>query len=384
MNEFDPGQYRYQRQAPQDGTAFGRPRPWWTRLHIDPPLLILLLLTFTVGLIELYSASGRDWSLVLKQFTSFCLGVGVMMFMAQIPPRLYQAFSPWLFTAVVVLLILVALFGTVAMGARRWLTIPGVTRFQPSEFMKLAMPMMMAWYLSGRLLPPSLKVVGISLAFICIPAVLIARQPDLGTAILVSASGLFVLFLAGLPWWLIALGLGSAAAAAPFAWHMLHDYQRQRILTLLDPEADPLGTGWNIMQSKTAIGSGGLTGKGWLQGSQAHLQFLPEGHTDFVIAAFSEEFGLVGILGLLTLYSLILLRCLHIAVTATDSYSRLLAGAITLSFFVYVFVNAGMVSGILPVVGVPLPFISYGGTAIITLLTGFGMLMSIHTHKKLL
>ncbi len=378
----DQNLYRYLRQSPQDGSSFYRQSPLWTRLHIDLPLLIALLLTITIGLVEQYSATGRNVSLVLKQATSFGLGLGVMLFMAQIPPRIYQAFSPWLFGLVLALLVMVALFGTVAMGARRWLTIPGVTRFQPSEFMKLAMPMMMAWYLSGRLLPPSLRVVGISMALIAAPAFLIARQPDLGTAILVAGSGFFVLFLAGLPWWLISLGVGGLAAAAPFAWHMLHDYQKQRFLTLIDPEADPLGTGWNIMQSKTAIGSGGLTGKGWLNGSQAHLEFLPEGHTDFVIAAYSEEFGLVGILVLLALYGFLLMRCLYMATSATDSYSRLLAGAITLSFFIYVFVNAGMVSGILPVVGVPLPFISYGGTAIITLMTGFGMLMSIHTHKK--
>lgn len=384
MNDLDPGQYRYLRQAPQDGSSFVRRSPPWTRLHLDLPLLIVLILTVAIGLIELYSATGRNSALVLKQAGSFGMGLCVMLFMAQIPPRIYQAFSPWLFAGVVLLLIMVALFGTVAMGARRWLTIPGVTRFQPSEFMKLAMPMMMAWYLSGRLLPPSLKAVAASLLLIAFPAFLIARQPDLGTAILVAASGFFVLFLAGLPWWLISVGIAAAAAAAPFAWHTLHDYQQQRILTLFNPEADPLGTGWNIIQSKTAIGSGGLFGKGWLKGSQAHLEFLPEGHTDFVIAAYSEEFGLFGILLLLTLYSLILLRCLYIAGTATDSYSRLLAGAITLSFFVYVFVNAGMVSGILPVVGVPLPFISYGGTAILTLMTGFGMLMSIHTHKKTL
>ncbi|RZU37041.1 cell elongation-specific peptidoglycan biosynthesis regulator RodA [Fluviicoccus keumensis] len=378
----DQNQYRFQRQAPQDGSRFTGPSPLWARLHIDVPLLVALLLTAVIGLIELYSATGRNWSLLLKQVASFGMGIAVLLFMAQIPPRIYQAFSPWLFGAVMVLLVMVALFGTVAMGARRWLTIPGVTRFQPSEFMKLAMPMMMAWYLAGRPLPPTLKVVALSLILILAPALLIARQPDLGTAILVSASGFFVLFLAGLPWWLMLLGLGSAVAIAPFAWHALHDYQKQRILTLFDPEADPLGTGWNIIQSKTAIGSGGLLGKGWLKGSQAHLEFLPEGHTDFVIAAYSEEFGLMGILVLLALYSFILTRCLYIATTATDSYSRLLAGSIALSFFVYVFVNAGMVSGIVPVVGVPLPFISYGGTAIITLMTGFGMLMSIHTHKK--
>ncbi|HEX5276910.1 MAG TPA: rod shape-determining protein RodA [Fluviicoccus sp.] len=380
MNETN--QYRFQRQAPQDGATFSGPQPLWLRFHIDLPLLTALLLTIMVGLIELYSATGRNWALLLKQATSFGMGLLVLLFMAQIPPRIYQAFSPWLFAAVTILLIMVALFGTVAMGARRWLTIPGVTRFQPSEFMKLAMPMMMAWYLARRPLPPSLRVIAVAFGLILAPALLIARQPDLGTAILVSASGFFVLFLGGLPWWLMLLGLSAGAAAAPFAWHMLHDYQKQRILTLFNPEADPLGTGWNIIQSKTAIGSGGLTGKGWLKGSQAHLEFLPEGHTDFVIAAYSEEFGLAGIMLLLCLYGFILARCLYIATTATDSYSRLLAGAIALSFFVYVFVNAGMVSGILPVVGVPLPFVSYGGTAIITLMTGFGMLMSIHTHKK--
>ena len=380
MNE----QYRYLRQAPSDGGSFRPHGDFWLRLHLDLPLLIALMVTSTLGMAVLFSASGQDWHLLLKQGLSFLLGFGVMLFMAQIPPRLYHTLSPWLYIVVLGLLVAVAVAGTVAMGARRWLTIPGVTRFQPSEFMKLAMPLMMAWFLSGRILPPSLKNIAIAFALIGMPAALIARQPDLGTALLVAGSGFFVLFLAGLPWWFLGLSLAAAAAGAPVAWHFLHDYQRQRLLTLIDPESDPLGAGWNIIQSKTAIGSGGMFGKGWFHGSQAHLDFLPEGHTDFIIAALSEEFGLLGILVLLGLYGFILSRSLYIAGSATDGFSRLLAGGITLSFFVYVFVNAGMVSGILPVVGVPLPFVSYGGTAIITLMSGFGMLMSIHTHKKLM
>ncbi len=356
----------------------------WLQWHIDLPLLTLLCLMTLLGLIQLYSASAGDIGLVIKQATSFGIGLMVMLFLAQIPPRIYQAFSPWLYLAVVILLVMVALFGTVAMGARRWLTIPHVTRFQPSEFMKIAMPMMMAWFLAHSILPPRLKHIILALLIIAVPALLIARQPDLGTAILVSASGFFALFLAGLPWWFLGLAIVGFAAIAPVAWHFLHEYQQQRILTLINPEADPLGTGWNIIQSKTAIGSGGLLGKGWLQGTQAHLEFLPEGHTDFIIATYAEEFGLLGIVVLMLLYSAIIGRCLYIASSANHSYSRLLAGAISLSFFVYVFVNAGMVSGILPVVGVPLPFVSYGGTAMLTLLAGFGILMSIHTHKKLL
>jgi rod shape determining protein RodA len=244
--------------------------------------------------------------------------------------------------------------------------------------------MMLAWFLGGRVLPPSFGVIVLTLLLIAVPAALIAKQPDLGTAILVSSSGLFVLFLSGLPWWMLTVFVAGVAALAPVAWHFLHDYQRQRILTLIDPESDPLGNGWNITQSKTAIGSGGVLGKGWLHGSQSHLEFLPEGHTDFIIAAYSEEFGLIGVTVLLSLYLFLIGRCLYIAMNAQDSYTRLLAGAITLAFFTYVMVNAGMVSGILPVVGVPLPFVSYGGTAIITLMSGFGILMSIQTHKKLI
>ncbi len=378
-----PQQYQFLRRAPANPMQQSLRRSVWLKLHIDLPLLTLLCLACLIGIIQLYSASGSNVDLVIKQMMSFFLGLTILLFLAQIPPRIYQTASPWLYIAVLGLLVMVALFGTVAMGARRWLTIPHVSRFQPSEFMKLAMPMMMAWFLANRVLPPSLKVIIATLIIIALPAALIARQPDLGTALLVTASGFFVLFMAGLPWWFLGLTLTGVAAIAPIAWHFLHDYQRQRLITLINPEADPLGTGWNIIQSKTAIGSGGLMGKGWLNGSQAHLEFLPEGHTDFIIATYSEEFGLVGIIALLLLYGAIIFRCLYIASTASDCYSRLLAGAITLSFFVYVFVNAGMVSGILPVVGVPLPFISYGGTALLTLGMGAGILMSVQRNRKL-
>lgn len=377
-------QDRFLRHMPKDGTQFKRKFDPWRLLHIDPILLLVLLLAAALGLFELYSASGRHWDMTLKQIMSFGIGLTAMFILAQIPPRTYQSISPWFFGFGLLMLLAVAVVGDVRMGAQRWLSIPGFGSVQPSEFMKLAMPMMLAWFLAGRVLPPSFAVVLITLAMIGVPAALIAKQPDLGTAILVSASGLFVLFLSGLPWWMIGSFVALVGALAPVGWNFMHDYQRQRILTLIDPESDPLGNGWNIIQSKTAIGSGGILGKGWLHGSQSHLEFLPEGHTDFIIAAFSEEFGLIGVFVLLMLYLVLIGRGLFIASTAQDSYSRLLAGAITLSFFVYVLVNAGMVSGILPVVGVPLPFVSYGGTAIITLMSGFGVLMSIQTHKKLI
>ncbi|MCC2637122.1 MAG: cell shape-determining protein RodA [Moraxellaceae bacterium] len=377
-------QDRFLRHMPRDGTGFKRKFNIWRILHLDPVLLVALVITALLGLFELYSASGQHLDMTLKQMMSFSIGLGAMFVLAQIPPRTYQALSPWFYAMGVASLVAVAFFGEVRLGAQRWLDLPGIGSVQPSEFLKLAMPMMLAWFLAGRVLPPSLGVVGASLLLIGIPWILIAEQPDLGTSILVAASGMFVLFLAGLPWWLIGGFAAIVAAFAPVAWTFLHDYQRQRILTLIDPSSDPLGTGWNIMQSKTAIGSGGVLGKGWLHGTQSHLEFLPEGHTDFIIAAYSEEFGLVGVLLLMVLYLVIIGRGIFIASTAQDSYSRLLAGAITLSFFVYVFVNMGMVSGILPVVGVPLPFVSYGGTAIITLMSGFGILMSIQTHKKLI
>lgn len=375
-------QERFLRHQPRTGAKFARKFDFWGKLHLDPPLLFALLVVSAIGLITLYSASGRNLALTLKQMSSFGIGLTVMFVLAQIPPRFYQMMSPWFYAGGVVLLVAVAAFGDVRMGAQRWLSVPGIGSVQPSEFLKLGMPMMLAWFLSGRVLPPNLKTIVISFLMIGVPFLLIAEQPDLGTSILVAASGIFVLFFAGLPWWLIGGTVAAFVAFAPIAWHLLHEYQRTRIRTLFDPESDPLGAGWNIIQSKTAIGSGGLFGKGWLQGTQSHLDFLPEGHTDFVIAAYSEELGLVGVTLLFGLYLFILGRAFFIAATATDTYSRLLAGAITMSFFVYVFVNVGMVGGILPVVGVPLPFISYGGTAIVTLFCGFGLLMSIKTHRK--
>jgi rod shape determining protein RodA len=373
--------YRFLRYAPRDGTTMQMQPGRWTRMHLDPWLLGLLFIAMIFGLVVLYSASGQDVGMVTRQAISFSMALVVMISLAQVPPKMYQAFSPWFFGFGLVLLIMVALVGQVSLGARRWLGFGGI-RFQPSEFLKLAMPMMMAWYLSSKPLPPNWRVVLTALFIIAIPAGLIARQPDLGTALLVSASGFFVLFLAGLPWWMIGSFIAALGAILPIAWQfLLHDYQKQRVLTLIDPKADALGTGWNIIQSKTAIGSGGFMGKGYLHGTQSHLQFLPEGHTDFIIAAFSEEFGLVGVSLLLMLYSALVGRALFIAYETNNTYGRLLAGAIGMSFFVYVFVNVGMVSGILPVVGVPLPFISYGGTALITLMSGFGLLMSIRTHR---
>jgi rod shape determining protein RodA len=353
------------------------------RLHIDGLLLLLLLILGAAGLFVLYTASGKSWDLLLKQASSFGLGLVMMFVIAQIEPRFLARWVPLGYLVGVLLLVAVDVMGHNAMGATRWINIPGVIRFQPAEFMKLFMPMTIAWYLAKRNLPPNFKHIVVSLALIGVPFVLIFKQPDLGTAMLVLASGAFVLFVGGLQWrWII----GAVAAAVPVAvgmwFFVMHDYQKQRVWTFLDPESDPLGTGWNIIQSKAAIGSGGVFGKGWLLGTQSHLDFLPESHTDFIIAVLGEEFGLVGVCLLLTLYLLVIYRGLVITAQAQTLYGKLLAGSITMTFFVYVFVNIGMVSGLLPVVGVPLPFISYGGTSLVTLMSGFGVLMSIHTHRK--
>ncbi|MCF7201150.1 rod shape-determining protein RodA [Pseudomonas oligotrophica] len=353
------------------------------RLHVDGLLLLLLLTLAAASLFILYSASGKNLDLLVKQASSFGLGLGAMLVIAQFEPRFMARWVPLGYLVVVGLLLAVEFMGHTAMGATRWINIPGLIRFQPSEFMKIIMPMTIAWYLSSRPLPPRFKHTVISLALIVVPFVLILKQPDLGTSLLILASGAFVLFIAGLPWrWI----LGAVTAVVPIAvgmWYfVMHDYQKQRVLTFLDPESDPLGTGWNIIQSKAAIGSGGVFGKGWLLGTQSHLDFLPESHTDFIIAVLAEEFGLVGVCLLLLLYLLLIARGLTITVQAQTLFGKLLAGALTMTFFVYVFVNIGMVSGLLPVVGVPLPFISYGGTSLVTLLSGFGVLMSIHTHRK--
>ena len=375
-------QYKFLRQAPRDGLSTATQLSRWQQLHIDPWLCLFLVLNALLGLTVLYSASAQDVGLVSKQAMSFGIGFVVMFSLAQIPPKVYQAFSPYFYIFAVLSLLAVVIFGEVRMGAQRWIDIPGFGSVQPSEFMKIGMPMMIAWFLSRKALPPSFSQVILSLVLIVIPFLLIAEQPDLGTSLLVLASGIFVLFLSGLSWRLIAAAAGAVAVIIPIAWEfLLHDYQRQRVLTLFNPEADALGTGWNIIQSKTAIGSGGFSGKGFLEGTQSHLHFLPEGHTDFIIAAYSEEFGLIGVSLLILLYCAIIFRTFQIGLQSFHNYGRLVAGAFGLSFFVYVFVNAGMVSGILPVVGVPLPFMSYGGTAIITPMSTFGLVMSIHTHR---
>jgi rod shape determining protein RodA len=281
------------------------------------------------------------------------------------------------------LLLAVLFFGDVGKGAQRWLNL-GVFKFQPSEMVKLAVPLMIAWYLAKQPLPPKLKTIALTFTLIAIPVGLIAKQPDLGTSLLVGSAGIFALFLAGISWRFIITLFGLAAAAAPVVWINMHNYQKQRVLTFLDPEKDPLGSGYHIIQSKIAIGSGGLFGKGWFNGTQSQLDFLPERHTDFIFAVLSEEFGLVGVLLLLSLYLFVILRGLYIASQAQETFGRLLSGSLILVFFVYLFVNTGMVSGLLPVVGVPLPLVSYGGTSLVTLMAGFGILMSIHTHRKLL
>lgn len=353
------------------------------RLHIDGWLLLILLVLAAGGLFVLYSASGKNWDILLKQASSFGLGLLAMFIVAQIEPRFMARWVPLAYLGGKAMLLYVELFGYTAMGATRWIHIPGVIRFQPSEFMKLIMPATIAWYLARGSLPPRFKHICISLLLIGIPFVLVLIQPDLGTAMLILASGAFVLFMGGLRWRWILTAVTAAVPVAVAMWHfVLHDYQKRRVHTFLDPESDPLGSGWNIIQSKAAIGSGGVFGKGWLQGTQSHLDFLPESHTDFIIAVLSEEFGLIGICLLLMVYLVLIGRGLFITAQAQTLFGKLLAGSITMTFFVYVFVNIGMVSGLLPVVGVPLPFISYGGTSLVTLLTGFGVLMSIHTHRK--
>ncbi len=292
--------------------------------------------------------------MVYRQAAHYAIGLALMVGIAQIQPRLMERWLPPVYLIALALLIAVALVGSEAKGAQRWIRIPGVITFQPSEIMKLIMPIAMAWYLGRREMPPRFKYICVSMLIIFVPVVLILKQPDLGTSLLVAAAGLFVLLLSGLRWRYV---LGAALLLVPIAvamwFFVMHDYQKSRVLTFLNPESDPLGAGWNIIQSKAAIGSGGVFGKGWLQGTQSHLDFLPEGHTDFIIAVLAEEFGLVGVALLLLVYLLVIARGLYITHQAQETFSKLLAGSLTLTFFVYVFVNIGMVSGLLPIVGVP-------------------------------
>jgi rod shape determining protein RodA len=352
------------------------------RLHIDGPLLVGLLLICGFGLFVLYSAVGESNRLLVNQVIRLGVAFVTMFIVAQLPPGFLRRWTPWGYIVGLVLLILVLTSGEVGQGARRWLDI-GV-RFQPSEAMKLGVPMMAAWFLHSRQIPPRIGHLAIITIMIIVPTVLISKQPDLGTALLIAASGVIVIILAGISIKLI-IGLGIAAIpGALVLWNFMQDYQKQRVLTLLDPDSDPLGAGYNIIQSKIAIGSGGMFGKGWTNGSQAQLEFLPERDTDFIFAVLGEEFGLLGVLTLLAIYIFVIGRGLYIAVQAHDTYSRLLAGSISLTFMVYVFVNTAMVTGLIPVVGVPLPLVSFGGTSMVTLMAGFGILMSIHSHRKLL
>ena len=354
------------------------------RLHLDIFLIAPMLAIMVMGLFVLFSASDSDWDTVNRQIRNFVIGYGVFLVAAQIRPDTLQRWAPALYLGALFLLLLVPFVGVGSKGAQRWLSL-GVIRFQPSEIMKIAMPLAVAAWVVRLGLPPRPSVTLTALLIIGFPAAAIATQPDLGTAILVAASGGFVVFMAGISWWQLLSGALAALTCIWPAWlFLLRDYQKQRILTLFDPDADRLGAGWNIIQSKTAIGSGGWSGKGWLEGTQSQLDFLPESQTDFIIAVLAEELGFRGVLVLLLLYGLVVIRGLWISFTAQTSYGRLLASAITLTFCVYVIVNMGMVAGILPVVGVPLPFVSFGGTSIVTLLLGFGILSAISTEKRII
>ncbi len=350
---------------------------------VDFPLLVIILAICAYGFVVLYSALEENQALLFRQGVRFGIALTAFGVTSQIPPRLLRMWTPWLFGMGLALLLVVEVNGDIGKGAQRWLDL-GVIRFQPSEIMKLAVPMMVAWFMHERTLPPKFSQLFVLLIIVFLPALLIGRQPDLGTALLVIAAGGITILLAGVSLRVILASGILALGAAPILWYYMHDYQRARVMTFLNPESDPLGAGYNIIQSKIALGSGGLFGKGWLNGTQAHLEFLPERSTDFVFAVMGEEFGLLGLLLLLCLYLALVGRGLFIAMQAQETYTRLLAGALSLTFFFYVFVNAGMVSGLLPIVGVPLPFVSAGGTSMVTLMAGFGMLVAIQGNKKLL
>lgn len=353
------------------------------RFNLDPVLLSFIITLLIFAQIVLYSASGGSLNIIKRQILHITVASGIMFTLAQIPPHYFKQWAPWLYISGIFLLIAVLAIGHIGKGAQRWLNL-GFIKFQPSEMLKIACPLMLAYYLQNKELPIKLRHVVVSLFFILVPALLIAKQPDLGTALLIAASGLFIIFFAGVKWrYIISSGV-LGLMLLPIMWYFLHDYQRQRILTFIYPEKDPLGSGYHILQSKIAIGSGGIFGKGWLNGSQSHLSFLPEKTTDFVFAVLGEEFGFIGAVILLIIYTLILLRCLDISSKAQDTFSRLTAGSLTMAFFIYIFVNIGMVSGMLPVVGLPLPLVSYGGTSMVTIMAAFGIIMSIRSHRKLL
>jgi rod shape determining protein RodA len=359
-----------------------RYRTFWQHIHIDGALLVFLLLLCTAGLFVLYSASNQNILTIEFQVIRLLFAFGVLFVIAQISPFSLQRWAPWIYIFGLIMLMAVLGIGHVGKGAQRWLNI-GAIRFQPAELMKLAVPLFLAWYYHKINLPITIKSVLIALPIILAPAALIAKQPDLSTAVLISIAGASVLFLAGLSWQVMMTALVSLAAFIPFARYLLHDYQQQRMLTFLNPERDPLGAGYHIIQSKIAIGSGGMFGKGWLNGTQSNLHFLPEHSTDFIFAVCGEEFGFAGTMILIFLYLLVIFRGLYITINAQDTFSRLLAGSITFTFFASFFINMGMVTGIVPVMGIPLPLVSYGGSSMVTTMASFGILMSIQTHRKL-
>ncbi len=354
---------------------------WARKLHLDLPLLSGIILLVVFGFFILYSASNESWAEVIRQSIRFLFALGVMLLVAQVPPHKWYQYSPVVFFSGVLLLVVVLLVGHTGKGATRWLSL-GLFRFQPSELLKLGVPMMLAWFLHDKVSPPSVRVIMIALVILLLPVLVTAKEPDLGTAIMIFVSGSTVLVLAGMSWWLIGGALGMMGVSMPILWHMMHHYQKERVLIFLNPERDPLGAGYHIIQSKIAIGSGGLFGKGWLQGTQSHLQFLPEHATDFIFAVCGEELGLIGVVCLLLLFAWIVGRCIYLSLQAKDTYSRLLSASVAMMFFFSMFVNIGMVTGILPVVGIPLPLISYGGTSMVTLMAGFGLIMSIYSHQR--
>ena len=372
----------YQRSMPSAVEAFRRKPSLWSYTHLDAPLLLLLLLLCGFGLFVQFSASGQDMGAVVRQGIRISVGFVALIILAQFRPAFIGRWIPLVYVGMLVMLACVLLFGVGAKGATRWLQLPGF-RIQPSEFMKLALPIMVAFYLARKPLPPRLVDIAVALVLVAIPTLMIKQQPDLGTSLLIGASGIFVLLFSGIKWRWIFTSIGAGLAALPLLWMTMAEYQKQRVLTFLEPEKDPLGSGWNIIQSKTAIGSGGVSGKGWLTGTQSQLDFLPESHTDFIIAVIAEELGLLGVLFLMLLYACIIGRGLYLAASTRHSFGRLASGSIILTFFVYVVVNMGMVSGVLPVVGVPLPMVSYGGTSVVTLLAGFGVMMAMSADKTM-
>ncbi|RKG33971.1 rod shape-determining protein RodA [Acinetobacter tianfuensis] len=373
-------QYRFLRQSARDGLSIKHDSSRWAKLHLDPWLLCFLVLNAILGLMVVYSATAENSGMLMRQATSFGVGFTLMFLCAQVPPKIYQAISPYLYIFGLIMLMLVLVIGEKRLGATRWITLPGIGSMQPSEVMKFAMPLMMAWYFSKRAFPPKFIHIIVALILMAIPFVLVALQPDLNIGLIIP--GIFVLFLSGMSWRLILGALGALAVVAPLLWmFLLQEYQKKRVLTLFDPESDALGAGWNIIQSKIAIGSGGMTGKGFTEGTQSHLGYLPEHHTDFIMSTYAEEFGFIGVFLLFSLFAAIIIRCLIIGMNSFHNFGRLYAGATGLTFFFFVFLNSGMVSGILPVTGDPLPLMSYGGTAVIAMLAGMGIVMSIHTHR---